>query len=261
MIRRELGRTGIVCSVLGLGTVKLGRNTGVKYPVGFELPGDDLVQRLLSRAVELGLDILDTAPAYGSSEERLGRLLSGQRDRWSIITKCGERFNDGRSSFDFSPQGVRGSVEESLRKLRTDRVEVLLVHSDGQIETHMPDELWRELAQLKKAGKVRAIGVSTKTVNGARLCMDHCDVLMLTLHSGYLDELPVIAQARDRGVGVLIKKALDSGHGKDPAASLRMVVDTAGVTSAIVGTLRVEHLEANCRAVSGPPDRGENAPS
>jgi aryl-alcohol dehydrogenase-like predicted oxidoreductase len=249
VIRRVLGKTGIACSVLGLGTVKLGRNTGVKYPAGFEIPSDDEAARLIGRASELGIDVIDTAPAYGTSEERLGKLLKGERERWTIVTKCGELFEDGVSRFDFSASGVRGSVERSLRRLETDRVEVVLVHSDGEVEKQMGEELWEELARLKREGKVRAIGVSTKSVEGARACMARSDVLMMTLNAGYLDEREVIEEAGRRGVGVLIKKALASGHGKDPGASLKMVVGTSGVTSAIVGTISVGHLEGNCRAV------------
>ena len=71
-----LGNTGIEVSALGLGTVKLGRNEGVKYPSGFELPDDASVSRLLQLAADAGINLLDTAPAYGSSEERIGKLSS-----------------------------------------------------------------------------------------------------------------------------------------------------------------------------------------
>ena len=73
--QRPLGNTGMTVSVLGLGTVKLGRNQAVKYPEPFELPDDAQARRLIDRARDLGINLLDTAPAYGTSEERLGRLL------------------------------------------------------------------------------------------------------------------------------------------------------------------------------------------
>ena len=72
MIKRPLGSTGIDVSVLGLGTVKIGRNQQVKYPTGFELPDDDTVIELFELAQSLGINFIDTAPAYGSSEQRLG---------------------------------------------------------------------------------------------------------------------------------------------------------------------------------------------
>ncbi len=71
---RPLGSTGIKVSLLGLGTVKLGRNEGVKYPRPFDLPDDRSVVALLETAQSLGINLLDTAPAYGRSEERLGAL-------------------------------------------------------------------------------------------------------------------------------------------------------------------------------------------
>jgi len=75
--RRALGATGLEVSALGLGTVKFGRNTGVKYPAGFELPSAAEIGELLAVARDLGINLLDTAPAYGSSEERIGKSVGG----------------------------------------------------------------------------------------------------------------------------------------------------------------------------------------
>ena len=118
---REIADTGCRISALGLGTVKFGRNEQVKYPKGFELPDDATIAALLAIAREHGVNLLDTAPAYGSSEERLGRLLVGQRQQWVICTKVGESFQDGRSSFDFSASAVEASIQRSLRRLRQGR--------------------------------------------------------------------------------------------------------------------------------------------
>ncbi|HYM32845.1 MAG TPA: aldo/keto reductase, partial [Candidatus Cybelea sp.] len=132
---RPLGRTGLLVSPIGLGTVKFGRNTAVKYPTAFELPGDAAIAALLARASDLGINLLDTAPAYGTAEARLGAALSGQRDRWIIADKAGEEFDGKESRFDFSPSAIVASVERSLKRLRTDRIDVLLLHSDGEDET------------------------------------------------------------------------------------------------------------------------------
>ncbi len=82
MLKRVLGSTGIDVSVLGLGTVKIGRNQQVKYPDGFELPDDKAVLGLFELAQSLGINFIDTAPAYGSSEQRLGEIAqsSGKAD-------------------------------------------------------------------------------------------------------------------------------------------------------------------------------------
>ena len=91
---RPLGSTGINVSPLGLGTVKLGRNQQVKYPQGFDIPDDAQVSELLALAWELGINFIDTAPAYGTSEQRLGQLLP-RADDWVIMTKVGEIFENG----------------------------------------------------------------------------------------------------------------------------------------------------------------------
>ena len=84
MDRRPLGTTGMMVSPIGLGTVKLGRDSQVKYPETFRIPDDDEARHLLVVAQGLGINLIDTAPAYGASEERLGRLLPGPREDWVI---------------------------------------------------------------------------------------------------------------------------------------------------------------------------------
>lgn len=266
MEMRPLGSTGLVVSVIGLGTVKLGRDQGVKYPGGTRIPSDDEARSLIKTAADLGITLIDTAPAYGTSEARLGAMLAGQRDRWTIVTKVGEEFEGGESRFDFSAAAVRVSVERSLARLRTDRVECVLIHSDGVIENAPAlDDTIDELEKLKARGLVRSFGASTKSVSGGLQSLDRCDVVMVTLNLTAKDDLQVIAEARKRYKGVLIKKALASGHAAvgggiaagpvtsaDPvAASFRFAIDTPGVSSVIVGTSSPTHLSENCRAVGG----------
>lgn len=237
-------------SLLGLGTVKLGRREGVRYPAPFELPDDSAAERLLDTARELGINLLDTAPAYGSSEERLGRLLRGRRNDWLISTKVGERFEAGESSYDFSPEAVRSSVKSSLQRLHTDRLDVVLIHSDGR-DLHILDRLGtlESLIDLKSRGWIRAVGISHKTVAGAdRAIALGVDVIMATLNLDETDEEPLVARAAAAGVGVLVKKALASGHaGTD---SLRYAASRPGVSSVVVGTLNPEHLRDDARTVA-----------
>lgn len=260
---RELGSSGIRVSALGLGTVKIGRNQGVKYPQGFELPDDAAVSRLLAQAKALGINLIDTAPAYGSSEERLGKLLTARHD-WVIVTKVGEEFVNGNSHFDFSAGQVVRSVERSLQRLKTDYVDSVLLHSDGNdLALLQQTDALETLDRLKDKGLVRTIGLSGKTVEGGlealRLGVDVC---MVTHNLAYQDELPVIRKAHELGRGIFIKKAFASGHldqqQDDPVnASLRLVLNTTGVTSAIAGTINEQHLEENvrkARAVLNLPD-------
>lgn len=251
--RRPLGRTGIEVGVLGLGTVKLGRNQGVKYPRRFAIPDDAAVRELLALAADLGIDLIDTAPAYGSSEERLGQLLPGPRERWVLCTKVGEEFAAGVSHHDFSPAAVRASVERSLRRLCTDWLDLVLIHSDGNdLDIIERSGAIETLAELKRAGKLRAFGMSTKTLAGGLRAAELCDLLMVTWHLGYDAEVPVIDRCHELGTGVLIKKALASGHaaGGDPVrAAFTRLLGHPGVASLVVGTIDPAHLRANVAAV------------
>lgn len=254
MEMRPLGATGISVSLLGLGTVKLGRNQGVKYPQAFDLPDDKAVVLLLETARELGINLLDTAPAYGRSEQRLGQLRPGRREDWVIATKAGEYFENGVSRFDFSALSIRASVENSLRLLRTDYLDAVLLHSDGLDEAgdrFLPAA--EELARLKQQGLIRATGFSGKTVAGGDRLLPHVDVLMATWNPTYTEEAPLIARAAAQGRGVLIKKALASGHATSPAAALKAAATLPGTCSIVVGTLSPANLRANAAALQARP--------
>ncbi|MFG0330088.1 MAG: aldo/keto reductase [Phycisphaerales bacterium] len=262
METRPLGRSGLRVSPVGLGTVKIGRNTGVKYPQPFDLPSDAEVVALLETARELGVNLIDTAPAYGTSEARLGALLPGDRDEWVIGTKAGEEFVDGASRFDFSPAAIRASVERSRRRLRVDTLDFVLLHSDGaDLRRLDEDRALEPLLELREAGVVREVGVSTKTVEGGLRALElGAGVVMVTLNPQHQDELPVIEAARRAGAGVLIKKALGSGHlagasGAD--AALRFALGTPGVSSVIVGTLNPAHLRANVNTAERSSSAGD----
>jgi len=257
--QRPFGDTGIAVSIIGLGTVKLGRNQGVKYPQAFAIPDDATSANLIAQARELGINLIDTAPAYGNSEERLGHLLQGQRSDWIICTKVGEEFDNGESRFDFSAQHTRFSIERSLRRLRTDVLDIVLVHSDGNDldVIHRSDAL-ATLARCKQEGLIRAFGVSTKTVEGGIAAAQLSDGVMATYNALYPDELPVLAYCQTHNKGVLIKKALASGHIGTPGSSteisaddsLRTVLRHPAVSSAIVGTINLQHLRDNIRTAA-----------
>lgn len=250
-LHRPLGDTGLIVSPLGLGTVKLGRDQGVKYPNGFTIPDDAAARALLEQARELGINLIDTAPAYGVSEQRLGPLLRGQREDWVIVSKVGEEFDNGQSRFDFSPAHTRLSVERSLQRLETDRIELVLVHSDGNDVAILSDSgVYETLAELKREGKIRAFGLSGKTVEGGLLALERGDCAMVTYNLAERGEQAVLDHAAVHGKGILIKKALASGHavlaGEDPVrASFELVFGHPGVTAAIVGTINPQHLAAN----------------
>ena len=282
--RSDLGKTGLAVSRIGLGTVKLGRNQGVKYPQAFELPDDKEARALLTCARDLGINLIDTAPAYGYSEERLGTLLRGERKEWVISTKAGEEFNfnkasgEGESRFDFSPDGLRLSVERSLRRMRTDYLDIVLIHSDGSdadiIHRH---QALHTLAQLKREGWIRAFGMSTKTLEGGLLCAQEADVVMTTYAADVEDDQTLLDACSKNKTGVLLKKIFNSGHllqapekalkaseidsenAEQPSTNfgpsqrtereierqMKVIFGQPAVNSAIIGTLNCQHLQTN----------------
>jgi aryl-alcohol dehydrogenase-like predicted oxidoreductase len=252
MRKRPLGSTGIEVSPIGFGTVKLGRDQGVKYPRGFTIPDDNQAADLIALAASLGINLIDTAPAYGRSEIRLGTLLKGQRDRWVICSKVGEEFDKGESRFDFTPEHTRYSVERSLKRLDTDYIDIVLVHSSGEdVEIIRRYGILQVLEDLKKEGLIRATGMSTKTVEGGLLTLQNSDCAMVTWNLAEQSEKPVIDYAAQHSKGILIKKALASGHvcsgGKgDPVAdSMRFIFSQPGVSAAILGTINPDHMRHN----------------
>ena len=252
MIRRQLGRTGLELSPIGLGTVKIGRNTDLKYPSGFNLPTDQEVIDLLTVASQLGINCLDTAPAYGESERRLGELLPESPDKFHIITKVGETYSaEVGSHYDFSEKAIMRSVERSLRRLKRDCLDVVLLHSDGQDTEHLKHGALRTLIKAREQGLIHAVGLSGKTVEGGSLALNQgADCLMITLNPEQSEEKPLIDEAKNNGAGLLIKKALGSGH---LTASISMIFKDLfahpSITSAIIGTTNPMHLRNNCLAL------------
>lgn len=249
MDKRTLGQTGIKISPLGLGTVKFGRNEGVKYPQPFDVPEEGYLAGLLLLAKALGINLLDTAPSYGTSEERLGRLLKGRRSDWVIVGKAGEEFENGISTYHFTPDDFERSLERSLKRLDTDYLDILLIHSDGRdMEILSDDTLIDKLYDFKSRGLVKAIGASTKTVEGGIMALELLDVVMAAYSPGYTDEKPVLDYAAKKNKGVLIKKALASGHAGSAQDALEFVLSHPGVNSVITGTINPDHLRENAQA-------------
>ena len=251
--QRPLGSTGLNVSVLGLGTVKFGRNQKIKYPT-FALPDDKAVERLLDEALEHGINLLDTAPAYGIAEERLGHLLGLRREQFVLTTKTGEEFADGESTYDFSADHTRLSVERSLKRLRTDRLDCVLIHCPrNDLEILRDTSVLETLQCLKERGDIRSFGASINSVEGGLLALKTADVVMVTHSIDYNSEEPVIRRAAELGKGVLIKKGLGSGQlatGATPSLEekLRPIFALPGVSSLIVGTINPEHLRFNVAA-------------
>ena len=244
-----MGDTGLEVALLGLGTVKFGRNAMVKYPCGFALPSDSQIADLLATAKSLGVNLLDTAPAYGRSEERLGEAIEGTRHEWLLCTKAGEAFDGARSRYDFNEDHVLRSIGRSLERLRTTVLDIVLVHSDGRdVAAIDAAGAFRALRRLQREGVVRAIGFSGNGAADGRAALGQSDVLMCTVNARDRREVPLVAEAAEAGVGVLVKKPLASGFETSPAA-LANTAALPGVSCLVMGTLSADHLAANAAAL------------
>ena len=147
-----LGRTGLRVSKLGFGASPLGNEFGETDPAEGE--------RAVHCAVDLGINYFDVAPYYGRTlaETRLGGALAGRRDKVVISTKCG-RYDVNQ--FDFSAARIRLSIDESLKRLRTDYVDIFLAHDIEFVsETQIVEEAIPTMRALQREGKARFIGIT-----------------------------------------------------------------------------------------------------
>ena len=159
MQRRRLGNTDLELTTVGLGTWAIG-GAGWAYAWGAQDDSDSL--DTIRRALDLGVNWIDTAAVYGlgHSEEIVGRALQGRRDQVILATKCGRVWNPG----DPQPFGrlkadsVRKEIEDSLRRLRTDRIDLYQIHWPNPEEDI--EEAWTEIARAVSSGKIRYAGVS-----------------------------------------------------------------------------------------------------
>ena len=243
--QQPIGDTGLSLPPLGFGAFKIGRNEGIKYPAGYDLPSEPDVERLLNRVLDMGCKFIDTAPAYGLSEERIGRHLAKRRAEFVLSTKVGETFAEGKSTFDFSEAGIRGSIERSRARLQADVLDIVLIHSPGNdreiLEATPVVEI---LSEYRDRGVIRAIGLSGKTVEGARRALTWADVLMLEFHVEDRAHECVIAEAQQANVAVIVKKGLGSGR-LPPDEAIPFALAPTGVTSLVVGSLNADHFQDN----------------
>lgn len=167
MRTRPLGQSGIGATVVGLGTWAIG---------GWMWGGTDEADAIdaIRAGIDAGINLIDTAPAYGLglSEEIVGKAIAGRRDRVVLATKCGLVWHTQKGKFFFTeegrpvhrylgPESIRHELEESLRRLGTDVIDLYQTH--WQDPTTPIEETMAALMDLKREGKIRAIGVSNAT--------------------------------------------------------------------------------------------------
>lgn len=162
MQTQEFGKTGMPITPVGFGAWALG---GGEWAGGWGPQDDNESIAAIHRALELGINWIDTAPAYGlgRSEEVVARALDGMSERPYVFTKCAIRWKDDRSLYNSLRAGsVREEIENSLKRLRTDTLDLVQIHwpnPEAEIE-----EGWATLAELKNEGKIRHLGVSNFSI-------------------------------------------------------------------------------------------------
>jgi aryl-alcohol dehydrogenase-like predicted oxidoreductase len=281
---RRLGRTGTDVTILSYGAMEL---RGL--PRAPAIPDGD-ANRLLNEVLDAGINLIDTSVDYGTSEELIGKHISHRRDEYFLASKCGcplvlPAGATPPYQHDYSQANVRADVEQSLRRLRTDRLDLVQVHmSPSRAQLEAADTV-TALQNLRNEGKVRFIGMSGILPNlPDHIAMNVFDVFQIPYSALQREHEDLITAAADAGAGTLIRGGVargalatdkDSGVGPIGLAQgegrrrwqasavgeildgmspmefmLRFTLSHPGLSTTIVGTSNVDHLRANV-AIAG----------
>lgn len=160
MQKNQLGRTALAVTQLGYGSM------GIRGPRtwGVRVVSEEAADRLLNAVLDAGINFIDTAPDYGHSEERIGRYISSRRSEFYLATKCGCAYVQHEDHLEighvWNKDVIQRNIETSLRRLRTDYVDVLQFHG-GDAETLQRQGLVELLTSFRDQGIIRAIGISS----------------------------------------------------------------------------------------------------
>lgn len=282
---RRLGRTGLSVSVLGFGGSE----------IGFERSEQETVDRLLNEALDAGLNVIDTAECYLGSEEAIGKAVAHRRGEYHLFSKVGHEHGLG-SGEDWSPESILRTIDRSLKRLRTDRLDLVQLHSCS-IEILRKGEAIDALERARHEGKTRFIGYSGDST-AARFAVEtgRFDTLQTSISIADQEALELtLPAAREQGMGVIAKRPIanaawryddtpsngyhteywqrlrildypftsgparsDQGPVGAGAIALRFTLSQPGVHTAIVGTTRPGRWQANARiAAAGPLNSSE----
>jgi len=196
METRTLGKTGMQVSVLALGGAD----------IGFKDLSLSKTERLLRAALDLGVNVIDTAECYGVSEEKIGRAIPARR-QYYLFTKCGHA--SGFDLPDWSPQLLEQSIERSLRRLRTDYLDVIQLHSCSEQILRQSDVI-QVLQRAKQAGKTRYIGYSGDGQDSMYAIKSGVfDTLQTSINIADQEAIDVtLPLAKERGIGIIVKRPL-----------------------------------------------------
>jgi L-galactose dehydrogenase len=280
---RKLGQTDLNLSVVGFGSATLGNVFG-------DIDAGEGT-RAAHFAIDSGINFFDSSPYYGTtlSETRLGEALAGRRERVILATKCGRY---GFDEFDFSAKRVIASIDESLRRLRTDYIDLFQVHDVefGDVQ-QIIDETLPALRQLQRQGKARYIGVTGYPPRLLRRIAEATpvDSILTYCHYNLLNtdmDGVLTAFARERGIGLINASGLcmglltedgppdwhpapqqvrDAGkkaaefcrlHGADlPEVALRFCLDHPYVSSTLIGMATMSQVETGLKLLRSSTDK------
>ena len=197
MEMRSFGKTDLRVSVLGFGGAE----------IGFEEASVEVVERLLGTALDAGLNVIDTAECYLISEELIGQTVAARREQFYLFTKCGHPDSPGVA--DWRPESLLASIERSLKRLRTDRVDLVHLHSCSEAELRKGDVI-AVLQRAREKGYTRYIGYSGDAA-AARFAVE-CgafDSLQTSLSIADQEAIELtLPLARERGMGVIAKRPI-----------------------------------------------------
>lgn len=206
--KNRLGKSDLYVSKLGLGCMSLGTE---------ETKAIDIVKR----ALDLGINYLDTADLYdfGQNEELVGRALKGQRDKVVLATKAGNKWTQGKESWEWDPskQHIQSAVKDSLRRLQTDYIDLYQLHG-GTIEDPT-EETIEAFEELKKEGYIREYGISSIRPNVIKRFAENSSIVSVMMQYSLLDTRPEewLDYLHENNVSVISRGPLAKGLLSDNA--------------------------------------------
>lgn len=208
-------------------------------------------RRVLRRALELGVTLVDTADVYGAgrSEELIAEALHPYPEGLVIATKGGLGYGFQERGRDARPERLRRACDESLRRLRLERIDLYQLHRhDPEVPI---EESVGALEELRREGKIRLVGVSNVSLGQLRTAQTAARIVSVQneLNRGFLVSEDVLTACEAEGIAFFPWMPLGEGL-REPAAELRWLLDRSPVLLPIPGTSKVAHLEANMRAVA-----------
>jgi aryl-alcohol dehydrogenase-like predicted oxidoreductase len=280
---RTLGRTGLEVTVLGFGAMELrGERAG-----GFGGPpiAEAEAERILHAVLDAGINFIDTSIDYGLSEERIGRHLSHRRDEYFLASKCGCVVGGSQMEHVHTAENIRRGVENSLRLLRTDHLDLVQFHRSLTREELERDGALQEALRLKEEGKDRLVGVSGTLPNLVeQIEMSVFDAFQIPYSVLQREHEDVLARAADTGHGTIVRGGVARGAPVDwsrtyymlPGSTmrdrwqearldelldgmsrmeftLRFTLSHPGADTIIVGTRNPDHLRQNVEAAQAGP--------